>query len=60
MTPKQLLDFKINGFSTLRDVFCLYEGEGQLSECNDMTVEQRDAYFEELAQKIIWAAGRTE
>ena len=53
MTPKELLQFKLNGYSTLRDVFVMSEGEGQLPECNNMTAEQTEAYFEELAQRLI-------
>ena len=58
MTPKELLNFKLNGFSTLRDVLIMYEGEGQFPECSDMTEEQQDEYFETIAQKLIWATGR--
>lgn len=58
MTAKELLQFKLNGYSTLRDVFDLFDSEGQFPECYNMTLEQRDAFYESLAQKLIWAAGR--
>ena len=58
MTPKELLQFKLNGYSTLRDVLVMFEGEGQFPECDDMTAEQTETYYETLAQKLIWAAGR--
>ena len=53
ITAKELLNLKLDGFSTLKDVFYMYEGEGQFSECEHMTEEQVEVFYEQLAQKMI-------
>lgn len=49
MTPNQLLDLKIDGNLTLRDLLELADGEGQLTT-QDMG---DDSLFFVIAQKII-------
>jgi hypothetical protein len=58
ITAKELLNLKLDGFSTLKDVFYMYEGEGQFPQCEKMTEEQEEEFYEQLAQQIIHAVLR--
>ena len=54
MTPNQLLDLKLHGNSTMRDVLESHQNEDQFgNNPTEMDEEETEAFFLKLAQKII-------
>lgn len=49
MTPQELLNLKVDGNSTLHDIFNLHLIEGQFGNVDD----DEQLFFLQLAQKII-------
>jgi len=54
LTPEKLLDLKLDGNSTLRDVFLSHLLEDQFSvHGTELDDEEQEAFFASMAQKLI-------